>query len=98
MTETIIAPRSGILSLDIVPLDCHHLIATRGRFPLIQEIKLKIDIQELLDAVEADENIGFCIACGEQADGVEPDARRYECECCGERAVFGAEELLLGQS
>jgi len=41
------------------------------------------------------ENIGFCIACGEEADGCEPDARRYPCACCGENKVYGAEELLV---
>lgn len=46
-------------------------------------------------AVEADDNLGFCIACGEEAFGVEPDARNYECEACGESKVFGAEELLM---
>mgnify|MGYP001566155748 CR=1 FL=1 len=55
------------------------------------------DITEdvLIEAVQADDGTGFCIACGAEAGGVEPDARRYECECCGERAVYGAEELLL---
>jgi len=53
-------------------------------------------LDEVIAAVEADECIGFCTACGEQADGVEPDARGYECEVCGECAVFGAEELLIG--
>lgn len=48
-----------------------------------------------MSAVEADDNIGFCLACGEEAYGVEPDARRYECECCGERKVYGAEEVLM---
>jgi len=41
------------------------------------------------------ENIGFCLACGEQADGCEPDARNYECESCGASMVFGAEEIVM---
>ena len=40
-------------------------------------------------------DVGFCLACGEQADGVEPDARRYECSCCGKRAVYGFAELVM---
>ena len=54
-----------------------------------------LQLDEVLEAVEMDANIGFCIACGEQAFDVEPDARKYECESCGERKVYGAEELLL---
>lgn len=49
----------------------------------------------IMEACEQDDNLGFCIACGEEAYGVEPDARKYECESCGEHAVYGAEELLL---
>ena len=49
----------------------------------------------IIEAVEADDCLGFCTACGEEAFGVEPDAERYECECCGESAVFGAEQLLF---
>ena len=41
------------------------------------------------------ENMGWCLACGEQADGVEPDARKYTCEACDKPKVYGLEELLL---
>ena len=54
-----------------------------------------LQLDEVLEAAEMDANIGFCIACGEQAFDVEPDARKYECESCGEHKVYGAEELLL---
>lgn len=56
----------------------------------------KITTDRIIEAVEADDCLGFCTACGAEAYGVEPDARRYECEECGELAVYGAEELLLG--
>lgn len=55
----------------------------------------KPTLEQIMEAVEEDDNTGFCIACGEQAYGVEPDARNYECESCGAKKVFGAEELLL---
>ena len=42
------------------------------------------------------DNPGFCTACGEDVEGYEPDARRCLCEYCGKRAVYGAEELLIG--
>lgn len=55
----------------------------------------KIDIERVLEIVQADEDAGFCLACGDEAYGVEPDARNYECESCGERKVFGAQEILM---
>ena len=54
-----------------------------------------ITIDRIIDAVEQDDNIGFCLACGEETSGVEPDAREYECDSCGAKAVYGAEELLM---
>lgn len=42
-----------------------------------------------------DGNVGFCLACGNDADGVEPDARRYTCESCDQPKVYGLEELLM---
>jgi hypothetical protein len=56
----------------------------------------KLDLDEIMAACESGDNMGFCTACGAEAYGVEPDARRYECEECGARAVYGAEELLIG--
>jgi len=55
----------------------------------------KISLDQIMAAVEEDDNLGFCLACGEEAYGVEPDARKYECEGCGERKVYGAQELLI---
>ena len=50
---------------------------------------------ELIEAIQADVMVGFCLACGFEQDGCEPDARNYRCEDCGERQVFGAEEILV---
>lgn len=55
----------------------------------------RITVDQILAAVEADQCIGFCVACGEEHFGVEPDARNYPCDACGMRKVFGAEDLLL---
>jgi len=52
-------------------------------------------IDDVLMALEDDDNSGFCLECGEQAWNVEPDARGYECESCGAKAVHGAEDLLM---
>jgi hypothetical protein len=41
------------------------------------------------------DNVGFCLACKEEADGCEPDARAYECEACGASEVYGASEILM---
>ena len=55
----------------------------------------KVTVDRIMAAVEADDNLGFCLACGAEAYGVEPDARRYECEECGAKKVYGAEECLF---
>ena len=52
-------------------------------------------LDQIIAAVEEDNNIGFCIYCGEEARPVEPDAREYTCEACGKPCVYGAEELLI---
>ena len=50
---------------------------------------------QVFDAIQSDDSLGFCLDCGAMAYGVEPNARHYECESCGERWVFGAQETLL---
>jgi predicted RNA-binding Zn-ribbon protein involved in translation (DUF1610 family) len=50
---------------------------------------------EIIAAVEADDLIGFCLACGDEVRPVEPDGRKQQCESCGEHQVYGADELLL---
>jgi ribosomal protein L37E len=57
--------------------------------------KAKVTLKQVMTAVEQDDNLGFCLACGAEAFNVEPDARRYTCESCGAPRVYGAEELLL---
>ena len=61
------------------------------------EIKMhkSITVDRIMDAIRADDHLGFCTSCGEEAYGVEPDARNYTCETCGEKEVYGAEELLV---
>jgi hypothetical protein len=49
----------------------------------------------LIDAVRADDNIGFCIHCGNEQSNCEPGARRYACENCKLLGVYGAEQLLF---
>jgi len=58
-------------------------------------MSVKISSQQIIDAIEADDNLGICTSCGEEQGGCEPDARNYECESCGEMTVFGAEELMF---
>lgn len=55
----------------------------------------KLTIEQVMEALESDSGVGFCLACGEQAYGVEPDARKYTCESCGAPRVYGAEEILI---
>jgi hypothetical protein len=55
----------------------------------------KVTIERVMQAIEEDNSLGFCLGCGAEASGVEPDAREYQCEECGQRKVYGAEELLF---
>jgi len=57
--------------------------------------KSKITLDQITEAIESGESLGFCLACGAMQDGVEPDARRYVCDVCGASRVYGAEECLL---
>jgi len=57
--------------------------------------KQTITLDQVMQAVESGDSIGFCVACGAETDGVEPDARNYKCDECGANKVFGAEELLI---
>ena len=52
-------------------------------------------LDSAMEACQADDNLGYCLACGDEAYGVEPDARRYTCESCEEPAVYGAEEIVM---
>lgn len=54
-----------------------------------------VSLDRVMQAIEADDKIGFCLVCGAETSGVEPDARRYKCEACGKSKVYGAEELLF---
>lgn len=58
-------------------------------------VMAKVSLARVMRAVKADDNFGFCTACGAKAHGVEPDARGYTCESCGAPKVYGAEELLM---
>lgn len=69
----------------------------RGDLAMAREaLKAKrITLEGVIAAVEADDNMGLCLACGSEAYGCEPDARRYTCESCDAKAVFGAEEIIV---
>lgn len=58
-------------------------------------MKANLSMERIMEAAQADDNRGFCRACGEEHNWIEPDAERYECEVCGEKEVYGAEQLLL---
>ncbi len=46
--------------------------------------------------IRGNDNIGYCLNCGEEHDCIEPDARGYVCRGgCGQPRVYGAEEILM---
>jgi predicted RNA-binding Zn-ribbon protein involved in translation (DUF1610 family) len=60
-----------------------------------RKMKMIIDINRIMEAIEADNFAGFCLACGVEASNVEADAREFQCEDCGEEQVYGAEICLM---
>ena len=60
-----------------------------------RKVHANVTLEAVMDQVESDDYLGFCLVCGEEAYGVEPDASEYKCETCGEPYIFGAEEILL---
>ncbi len=59
------------------------------------KIHASVTVDRVVEAVQADEYLGFCVKCGEDQEGCEPDARKYDCHECGEQSEYGAEELLI---
>ncbi len=53
-----------------------------------------LDIDRVIEAVEDNDDSGFCLACGAESRHCESDARNYPCEVCGARRVFAAQEVL----
>ena len=52
-------------------------------------------VERALEAREAGEDLGFCLACGADQGECEPDARRRKCDACGQMKVYGAEEIII---
>jgi Zn finger protein HypA/HybF involved in hydrogenase expression len=48
-----------------------------------------------VDEFDIEDNVGWCLTCGETVDNVEPDARGYTCEVCSKPRIYGLTELIL---
>ena len=59
------------------------------------KVHKSITVERAIRAAEADDYLGFCILCGQEAVGVEPDAQERPCDFCDAPGVYGAEELVL---
>lgn len=57
--------------------------------------KARFTYEQVIAAVERDDETGICVLCGQEQNPVEPDARKYVCDNCGRKSVFGAPELLI---
>ena len=53
-----------------------------------------ITAEQLLAAVDADADMGFCVVCGAEHFGIAPDAQNCPCLECGNCKVYGAADLL----
>ena len=58
-------------------------------------MQFKPSLKWVQNVVQGDNDVGFCVSCGNSQAGVEPDARKYTCESCDAPKVYGAEELML---
>ncbi len=54
-----------------------------------------LTLDRIIEAVQDDEYIGFCLSCGEIVAPLEPDARKCHCDHCDSDMAYGAEELLI---
>lgn len=54
-----------------------------------------VTLERIINAVEEDDCIGICIACGNEQGCCEPDMRKGKCETCGKDKVYAAEELMM---
>ena len=52
-------------------------------------------LEQVMEAIAADNNTGYCLACGEEHDNCEPDQQREKCRSCGKFEVYGAEGILI---
>lgn len=59
------------------------------------KIHKSVTVDRVIEAIEEDSCVGFCVNCGAERYYTEPDAREYECEECEQPKVYGAEELLM---
>jgi hypothetical protein len=59
------------------------------------KIHESITSERVMEAIESDNYVGFCLSCGEEYEGIEPDAYKYKCDACLQLAVCGAEEILF---
>jgi len=69
-------------------LECDHTSGTATQ----EQIQSR---KRVLDAIQRDDLIGFCFACGAENKLVKPDARNRICDKCAADEVFAAQELLL---
>lgn len=60
-----------------------------------RKVSQLISLNQIVDAVEGEAYLGFCVLCGTEHDEVEPDAEHYLCEECGTETVFGAGQIAL---
>jgi len=62
---------------------------------LVFKAGAQIKATDIINAYNADANLGFCTACGIEVGGVEPDAKGLRCEACGKPAVRGVQDLVF---
>lgn len=51
--------------------------------------------ERVLEAIQEDDYVGFCLDCGAENYQCEPDMEEGRCESCGADRVYGAQQILL---
>jgi hypothetical protein len=57
--------------------------------------QFKPELGKDVEEADFDDNVGWCLACGNTQEGAEPDAVRYTCDTCDMPKVYGLAELAL---
>ena len=61
----------------------------------LMEASAAVTLAQVMEALEADDDRGFCFTCGERECEDAPEAQKNVCKSCGGRAVYIAEELFM---
>jgi len=54
-----------------------------------------VTLERVIDIVEKDTYLGFCVHCGKEYNNIELEADGYWCDTCDQSSVYGAAKILI---